>query len=65
MQTTPIVFVLPEIHVSFFDNHALTFNITDPIHQGDTRKSGYYGRIPGVIRPKLTWKQEKLSNSVP
>lgn len=50
-----LTFVHSGSHVSFYEKHALTFNITDPIEGVPTRDSGYRGRIPGVVRPKLKW----------
>lgn len=50
-----LTFIHSGIHVSFYEKHALTFNITDPIDGVSTRASGYSGRIPGVVRPKLKW----------
>jgi lipopolysaccharide transport system ATP-binding protein len=46
------------IHVSFWEKHALSFNITDPIDGICTRSTGYSGRIPGIIRPILSWTIE-------
>jgi len=45
-------------HVSFWEKHALTFNITDPIDNIISRPTGYSGRIPGVIRTLLQWNIE-------
>jgi len=41
--------------VEFFDRNALPFNVIDPMDRCSNRY-GYGGSIPGVIRPKLTWK---------
>lgn len=56
-----LTFTHSGIHVSFCENHALTFNITDPIDGIPTRRTGYSGRIPGVVRPLLEWKVECVS----
>lgn len=45
-------------HVHFFEQNALTFNVKDPI--AETR-TGYSGRIPGIIRPQLKWEMSRLS----
>lgn len=49
------------IHVSFWEKHALSFNIIDPLDGIPTRATGYTGRIPGVVRPLLNWNMENLS----
>ena len=41
--------------VEFFDQNAMTFNVIDPMDERSNRY-GYAGPVPGVIRPKLTWK---------
>lgn len=42
---------------AFFVPHALCFHVVDRIDQNPMRqKSGWAGRIPGVIRPLLDWK---------
>jgi lipopolysaccharide transport system ATP-binding protein len=47
------------LHTSFFEQHALSFNIVDPIDQNPHREvSGWAGQIPGVVRPLLSWKLE-------
>jgi lipopolysaccharide transport system ATP-binding protein len=46
------------IQVSFWEKHALSINITDPIDDTPTRSTGYSGRIPGVVRPHLKWNME-------
>jgi len=56
-----LTFIHSGIHVSFCENHALTFNISDPIEGIPTRRTGYSGRIPGVIRPLLQWKVDCIS----
>lgn len=44
---------------AFFERHALSFNIVDPIEQNAIRAvSGWAGRVPGVVRPLLDWKLE-------
>lgn len=50
------------LHTSFFEQHALSFNVVDRIQQNPQRAiSGWGGRIPGVIRPLLSWKLEECS----
>lgn len=49
------------LHVSFCDNHALSFNIVDPIEGVPTRSIDFRGRIPGVIRPIFNWTVERIS----
>jgi len=56
-----LTFTHSGIHVSFWEKHALTFNITDPIDGIPTRATGYSGRIPGVVRPILQWNVERVS----
>lgn len=48
------------LHTSFYEQNALTFNVVDRIKQNTQRSlSGWGGRIPGVIRPLLSWKLEE------
>jgi lipopolysaccharide transport system ATP-binding protein len=48
------------LSTSFFERHALSFNVVDPIDQNPERAvSGWGGRIPGVVRPLLSWTLEK------
>ena len=51
-----LTFVKGEIHVSFYEKHALTFSIIEPNDElfYETR-NGYMGAIPGKIRPNLEW----------
>lgn len=47
----------PGTKVHFFDKHALSFHIRDPIINVKTRGgSDYAGPLPGVIRPLLEWQ---------
>jgi len=46
--------------VDFYDRNALTFNVIDPMDSRSNRY-GYGGPMPGLLRPKLDWKIEKLS----
>lgn len=48
------------LHVSFYEQHALVFNIIDPINGVPTRTEGYSGKIPGTIRPILKWTLEAI-----
>ena len=45
--------------VDFFDRNALTFNVIDPMDARSNRY-GYGGPIPGILRPRLDWKIEKV-----
>ncbi len=51
-----LTFVKGEIHVSFYEKHALTFSIIEPNDKlfYETR-NGYMGAFPGKIRPNLEW----------
>ena len=47
------------LQTAFFERHALTFSIVDPIEQNPQRELiGWGGRIPGVVRPRLHWSLE-------
>jgi len=46
--------------VDFFDRNALTFNVIDPMDYRSNRY-GYGGPMPGLLRPKLAWNIEKVS----
>jgi lipopolysaccharide transport system ATP-binding protein len=41
--------------VNFFEKGALSFNMRDPLDHS-TGRFGYAGPIPGVVRPRLSWK---------
>lgn len=41
--------------VEYFERHALTFNVIDPMDVRSNRY-GYAGPMPGVVRPKLDWQ---------
>lgn len=48
------------LQTSFFDQGSLTFNVVDRIQENPDRAiSGWGGRIPGVVRPLLSWKLEE------
>jgi lipopolysaccharide transport system ATP-binding protein len=50
----------PGLQTSFFERGALTFNIVDRIEDNDLRTvSRWGGRIPGVVRPLLSWQVEE------
>jgi len=55
-----LTFMHSGVHVSFCENHALMFNIFDPLEGVSSRMTGYSGRIPGVIRPILEWSVEQV-----
>ena len=42
----------------YFDTNAVMFNVIDPMLPNSSRY-GYGGSMPGVIRPKLSWKMER------
>jgi lipopolysaccharide transport system ATP-binding protein len=45
------------IHVSYFEQGALSVVIRDPLDETvDNERQGYSGHVPGVVRPKLDWK---------
>ena len=46
--------------VEFFDRNALTFNVIDPMDERSNRY-GFGGPIPGMLRPKLAWKIDKVT----
>ncbi|MDH4129047.1 MAG: ABC transporter ATP-binding protein [Spirochaetota bacterium] len=48
------------IKVHFYEQNALIFNVVDSMENVPTRNK-YSGSIPGVIRPLLKWKTEKIS----
>lgn len=56
-----VTFMHSGVHVSFYDQSALVFNVTDPIEGVITRGMGYVGPIPGVLRPVLDWNVEKIA----
>jgi lipopolysaccharide transport system ATP-binding protein len=44
------------IHVSFFEQNALTVTVREIIDETlEERRSGYSGAVPGVVRPQLDW----------
>jgi len=52
-----LTFTHNEIHVSFFEQNALSIVVRDPILETmDKDRQGYIGAIPGTVRPKLDWK---------
>ncbi|PWR70707.1 ABC transporter ATP-binding protein [Methanospirillum lacunae] len=55
-----LTFIHTGMRVSFWEKHALMFNITDPIEGVPSRISGYGGVIPGVIRPSLEWNVDQI-----
>lgn len=48
------------IHISFYDKHALMFNVIDSMEDIEIKRNGYAGRIPGIFRPSLNWKIGKI-----
>ncbi len=46
--------------IHFFERNALSFNVIDPMEHVPTR-SDWAGAIPGVVRPLLEWKTERLA----
>jgi len=50
------------IHVSFFEQNALSVTIRDIIEETlEERRSGYSGAVPGAVRPMLKWEVNKIS----
>ncbi len=45
-------------HINFYLKDGLTFEVTEDINN---RIFDYVGQIPGVVRPKLKWKVERLN----
>lgn len=43
--------------VHFFDKEALTVEVKEDIQK---RKNAYRGKYPGVVRPEMDWKTEKI-----
>jgi len=56
-----LTFMHSGVHVSFYDQSALIFNVTDPIEGVITREAGYVGPVPGILRPLLDWDMEKIA----
>lgn len=50
----------PGVRVHFFKPNALEFDISDPIDNVPTRGE-YRGEFPGLVRPLLNWKVERIS----
>lgn len=50
-----LTFIDPSVHVSFFEESALSFTFTEDFERSVFRNGSYGGEIPGVIRPILTW----------
>lgn len=50
--------MIPE-KVHFYDKEAIVFDVVEDMNLRDTE---YRGPIPGIIRPKLVWNTERLSN---
>jgi lipopolysaccharide transport system ATP-binding protein len=48
------------VTIHFYAQNCLAFNVKDPIEGTRSRKTGYSGPIPGVIRPNLTWELRKM-----
>jgi lipopolysaccharide transport system ATP-binding protein len=49
--------MMPE-RIHFYDKEALVFDVVEDMN---LRNTGYRGIIPGVVRPKFTWKNERLT----
>jgi lipopolysaccharide transport system ATP-binding protein len=43
----------------YFDPNAIMFNVIDPMTE-ESRRYGYAGPMPGVIRPRLVWTVKKI-----
>lgn len=46
--------------VHFFEQNVISFNIKDPLEGSVGRQHGYTGRVPGIVRPQLTWNLVKV-----
>ena len=46
--------------VNFFERNALSFNARDPMTE-ESGRYGYTGAVPGVVRPALEWKLERVN----
>jgi lipopolysaccharide transport system ATP-binding protein len=52
-----LTFTHEDLHVSFFEQNALSIVVRDPILETmDKERQGYVGAYPGAIRPKLNWE---------
>ena len=50
------------IHVSFFQQNALSVTVREIIEETlEEGRSGYSGVVPGAVRPKLNWEVKKIS----
>lgn len=49
----------PGAHVHYFLSNELEFEVIDPLTDVPTRHE-YTGKYPGVVRPLLTWKAERI-----
>jgi lipopolysaccharide transport system ATP-binding protein len=49
------------IHISFFEQYALSVTITEDMENSPMRNTTYVGEIPGVVRPILEWNIKKIS----
>jgi len=47
--------------VNFWEQNALSFIIKDEMNYSEINRYNYHSEIPGVIRPLLNWKTEKIS----
>jgi lipopolysaccharide transport system ATP-binding protein len=49
------------IHISFFEQNALTVTVHETIDETlEKGRNGYSGAIPGAVRPKLDWMVKRL-----
>jgi lipopolysaccharide transport system ATP-binding protein len=51
----------PGLTIHFFEPSAMTFNVRDSM-DGSVGRHGYANVMPGVVRPRLQWKVEEVSN---
>lgn len=57
-----VTFTHSGVHVSFFEQNALSVTVRDPMEETlDEERNGYAGVVPGTIRPKLDWKVKRLT----
>jgi lipopolysaccharide transport system ATP-binding protein len=53
----------PKLNIAFHERSALTVLMTEVIDETlhESPRSGYSGVMPGVVRPRLDWKIDRLS----
>ncbi|HVN25426.1 MAG TPA: ABC transporter ATP-binding protein [Syntrophorhabdales bacterium] len=54
------VSTMETLKIHFYEKDLLNVNIIDPI-EGTVTRGNYFGPMPGVVRPVLSWESERLS----